>query len=303
MDKFKGGHQSCEINIDGRIYVIDFSQSSQTNQCTRKERKIRCFFSLPLHWQMTDEDALAALKDASLESMQRVTDRDKVSKLQRVLNQSLKRADGARCQCLHGKSKYVVKEAYQIRNLLLWRRYQRFVRSIHGKHKHHGISLETCPPVGQALTEFAEGIGVDQAGNERILLHGTRDFEVAKIIAAEGFDNRTANEGLYGKGTYFAAQTCKSAQYAILNGFSEKASQQMLGTMLLARVAIGDPFYTPGPCSDTRPPEKNGVRADSIIANVGITNGVSTGGQAHLEVVTFDPAQAYPEFILRYTEE
>eukprot|EP00438_Fugacium_kawagutii_P034202 Skav233200 [mRNA] locus=scaffold24:449186:449422:- [translate_table: standard] len=65
----------------------------------------------------------------------------------------------------------------------------------------------------------------------------------------EGFDNRTAKEGgLYGKGTYFAAQTCKSAQYAIPNGFYEKASPQMLGTMLFARVALGDPFYTPRQC-------------------------------------------------------
>lgn len=51
------------------------------------------------------------------------------------------------------------------------------------------------------------------------------------------------------------------------------------------------------------PPEKNGIRADSIIANVGIANGVNIAGQAHLEVVTFDPGQVYPEFIIRFVEE
>ena len=52
------------------------------------------------------------------------------------------------------------------------------------------------------------------------------------------------------------------------------------------------------------PPEKNGVRADSIIAKPGIPNGQPGAGvQSHMEVVTFDPAQAYPEYIVRFLEE
>ena len=51
------------------------------------------------------------------------------------------------------------------------------------------------------------------------------------------------------------------------------------------------------------PPKKNGVQADSIIAKPGISNGQTSGIQSHLEVVTFDPAQAYPEFIVRFREE
>ena len=54
---------------------------------------------------------------------------------------------------------------------------------------------------------------------------------------------------------------------------------------------------TPGP------PEKYGVRADSIIAMPGIPNGLpGHATQGHMEVVTFDPAQAYPEFIVRFIE-
>ena len=56
--------------------------------------------------------------------------------------------------------------------------------------------------------------------------------------------------------------------------------------------------------SNQGPPEKNGVRADSIIAKPGIPNGqLLFGAQSHMEVVTFDPGQAYPEFIVRFTEE
>ena len=123
------------------------------------------------------------------------------------------------------------------------------MRSIQDKHKLHRISPESISPsVGKALTEFARDLTVDLAGNERLLLHGTPDFDLARAIATEGFDNRVARDGLYGKGTYFAAQTCKSAQYATEDGWEKIASPQMVGTMLIARVAIGDPFYTPEPC-------------------------------------------------------
>eukprot|EP00435_Cladocopium_sp_Y103_P049245 s635_g14.t2 len=313
MVKFVEGCGSCEIVIDGKTYEIDFKKSSQMNQRTKKERKIRCFFDLPSHWQMTDEDALKFLKDSLhterspglVHPMLPVTDQDVKSRLADLLNRSLSRHDGSQCNCLHGSSNYVVTEAYQVNDLHLWRRYQRCFRSIQDKHKQHGISLEKInPSVSEALTNFARELKVDLLSNERLLLHGTRTFELAKAIATEGFDNRVAQDGLFGKGTYFAAQTCKSAQYATQHGMMSKASPQMMGTMLIARVAIGDPFYTPRGCADlSRPEIKNGVRADSIIARPGIPNGQPAGIQSHMEVVTFDPGQAYPEFIVKFTEE
>ena len=263
MVKLGEGHEMCEIVIGRKTYEIDFKKSSQMNVRTKKERRIRCFFDLPAHWQMTNEDALNFRKDslrapiappdalANFMQLQVVTDQDIKSKLEEVLNKSLSRHDGSHCNCLHGSSKYVVTEAYQVSNLPLWRRYQRFVRSMQDKHKQHGVSVEEINPsvVSEALTEFARELKVDLAGNERLLLHGTGDLKVAKAIATEGFDNRVARNGLFGKGTYFAAQTCKSAQYATLDGTKSKASPQMVGTMLIARVAIGDPFYTEGHCN------------------------------------------------------
>ena len=104
--------------------------------------------------------------------------------------------------------------------------------------------------MSEALIDFARELKVDLAGNERLLPHGTPDFDRAKGIATEGFDNRVARNGLFGKGTYFAAQTCKSAQYATPDGMKSKASPQRVGTMLIARVAIGDPYYAPRGCPD-----------------------------------------------------
>lgn len=117
----------------------------------------------------------------------------------------------------------------------------------------HGIVPEEIqPPVCEALTNFAEGLQVDLPCNERLLFHGTMKFGYAKAIAVEGFDNRIARQGLYGKGTYFASQTCKSAQYATKRGRAEKASHRMPGTMLVARVALGDPYYTEGKYNESR---------------------------------------------------
>ena len=172
-------------------------------------------------------------------------------KLMQLLNSSICRHDGTRCMCFHGKSTFEVIQAYQIKNPHLWRRHQRFARSIRDKHKQQGICPECIrPPVSHALTEFAREIDVDLNSNARLLLHGMKDFDVAKTIAIEGFDNRVARDAacLYGAGTYFAAQTCKSAQYAMRDGLKRKASREFPGTILIARVAIGDPFYTPRHC-------------------------------------------------------
>eukprot|EP00435_Cladocopium_sp_Y103_P050321 s635_g15.t1 len=148
MVKFGEGHETCEIVIDGRNYKIDFKKSSQMNVRTKKERQIRCFFDLPSHWQMTDEDALKFLKDSLctqrspglVQLMLPVVDQDVKSRLTDLLNRSLSRHDGSQCNCLHGRSNFVVTEASQVNNLHLWRRYQRFVRSMQDRHKQHGIS-------------------------------------------------------------------------------------------------------------------------------------------------------------------
>ncbi|CAK9035912.1 unnamed protein product [Durusdinium trenchii] len=324
MLKFQEGQQTCEMTIDGIAYDYDFQVMNQTNKRTKKARSIRFFSNLPHHWGITDADSLKMLlpvnqgngQDGSDDRICFVTDPAVMSTLEDLLNGSKRRHDGTGCDCLHGRSTFRLVEAYQVKNRELWRRYQRHVRSILDKHKQHGIKPRVIdPPVGEALTRFATDIQVDLVGNELLLFHGTREFDLAKTIAKEGFDNRIARSGgLYGSGTYFAAQTCKSAQYATNKGMQEKASTQLMGTMLVARVAIGDPHYASGPCKNlTRPPTKNvsasasnsahEIRYDSIIAKPGIPNGQSNGVQVHMEFVTFAPEQAYPEYILRFIEE
>ena len=102
-----------------------------------------------------------------------------------LLNGSLLRHDGTKCRCLHGEPTYQLKEAFQVRNRTLWRRYQNRSRRIVEKNKELGIGLEKMkPPVGDALAEFGEELLVEWGQNEEILFHGTRTWEDAKKIVA-----------------------------------------------------------------------------------------------------------------------
>merc|ERR1719401_1307929 len=87
---------------------------------------------------------------------------------------------------------------------------------------------------------MSEEAGLSREGlNEVYLFHGT-SLEIAKAIAVEGFDSRLANEGYYGKGTYFASQACKSHQYRAGNN---KGCTAERGVIIVSRVALGNPHY------------------------------------------------------------
>ena len=277
MDAYTSGISSLRVTCEGRSYEVDFQLQMQMNMGTMKRRRIRCNLGLPKHWQMSNEDGLKLIRgEASDErgsevsygatvltaisvgtrrAMQipftryvlKIVDIGVLSELESLLNNSLKRHDGTVCQCIHGQSVYRLLEAYQVRNPYLWRRFQRFGKTIQDKQKQFRIVPEGIQPsVGDALTSLARLLEVDLDRNERLLFHGTRHFGYAKAIATEGFDNRVAQRGLYGNGTYFAAQTCKSAQYAAKGAMSEKIPPGRAGTILVARVAVGDPFYATG---------------------------------------------------------
>ena len=280
MDAYIKGTSIVTVSCEGRSYEVDFTLQTQLNLSTMKRRRIRCNLGLPKHWQMSNEEGLklirgeplsdqdsvisggisvrmrlTAISEGAFMAMQvpfkrhvmKISEAETLKELEGLLNSSLRRHDGTVCHCPHGESAYRLLEAYQVRNPYLWRRFQRFCRTIRDKQLQFGITPEGIqPPVGDALTNLAKRLEVDVDRNERLLFHGTRQFGYAKAIATEGFDNRVAQQGLYGNGTYFAAQTCKSAQYAAKKAMSEKASSQRPGTIIVARVALGDPFYAAG---------------------------------------------------------
>ncbi|CAD7959150.1 unnamed protein product [Amoebophrya sp. A25] len=166
--------------------------------------------------------------------------------------------------------------------------------------------------------------------NEVYLLHGTR-VATAEAIATFGFDPRLSRDSncLYGQGTYFASNFCKSLQYAgdLPRVPGEEKKNHVL---IISRVLIGDPYVTPKVCCEMKRPPLNVNRCphqrsqhpgrqsrppltrphDSIMARPGKIESSATippiphpspnGEQIHQEFVIFDQYAAYPEFIVRW---
>ena len=101
--------------------------------------------------------------------------------------------------------------------------------------------------------------------------------------------------GLYGAGSYFALNACKSDYY----GNKDKDSSNWV--MLVCRVTMGVPFCTQEQHQGVRRAPDNpatpGRPHDSIFAESGVAN---RGAQYHNEYVVFDRSQVYPEFVVQY---
>jgi hypothetical protein len=132
--------------------------------------------------------------------------------------------------------------------------------------------------------------------NEFYLFHGTSS-NIARTICEHGFDARLANDiGLYGAGSYFAINSCKSHQYSLRESDSDTL------VMLVCRVVMGSPYFTSTTHNGQRRPPENpatpGRPFDSIFAEHHIAH---DGQQHHNEYVVFEKFQVYPEYIVRYT--
>ena len=220
-------------------------------------------------------------------------DHDVLRKFSKLLNASAyhhedRLSSFARVTLSTCETNFRVRKVFQVQNLDLLHRYVMYCQDLQRRRKNNRIdSIE--PAVGEALQEKYESMrledGIGAVQNECLLFHGT-SFETAKIIANEGFDSRLAKSGYYGKGTYFASQSCKSAQYS--------SSQKCI---IVARFVLGHPHYVDRINKDlTRPP----AGFDSVIARPGRMCGHHGGHQTHMEFVIFHPWQAYPEFIVLY---
>jgi len=87
--------------------------------------------------------------------------------------------------------------------------------------------------------------------NEFYLFHGTSS-KSAHFICEHGFDERVADlNGLYGAGSYFAINACKSHQYSL------KYKDSSTFVMLVCRVVMGSPYFTSTQHNGQRRPPDN----------------------------------------------
>ena len=184
----------------------------------------------------------------------------------------------------------------RIENFGLWQKYQTQRAVLLKFLESNNASVDNLSAKTRWRPKFASSKDLSSEINEFYLFHGT-SLENAHIIAEHGFDERKANlGGLYGAGTYFAINACKSQQY------STKHSNSGQYVMLVCRVILRIPFCTTAKHHHDRRAPDNPATAgrpyDSIFAERDKANG---GQQKHNEYVVFDRTQIYPEYLVRYT--
>jgi len=201
-------------------------------------------------------------------------------------------------ECSNAKS-IVVQEVFSLVNREVWKSYVSQKEKIAKKIYRH----QDCPWVHDEFPEFrkikermSDVIDIDAATNEVLLFHGTKASKVEDIMK-EGFDHRlSSGRNLYGLGLYFTPDACKVLQYC------KDGDGNGRHCIIMARCTLGNPYFAQGPMkTHKRPPRsKHDVPHDSIIARRGIPNETKHGRQLHVEVVTPDGSQTYPELLIHY---
>jgi hypothetical protein len=184
--------------------------------------------------------------------------------------------------CCNATKQTRVVSVERVENESLWKMYQ-LRRDILKKTyaAQHIQSLSTATKWQPEIPSKAE---LSTNVNEFYLFHGTGSRS-AQIICSHGFDERVANlKGLYGAGSYFASNSCKSHQHS--NTYKDSPTW----VMLVCRVVMGTPYCTStlqGHIKQRRPPDNAatpGRPFDSIFAQHGIAHG---GNQQHKRVRGF----------------
>ena len=307
MSAFKKGQPSCELDSGRQLHFETKKQISASG----RRRDIRCIFEVPPHWNISAEEILNSMKptptqglaqanrletseERFLQVTNRISDEQQLRTFTALLNESCFHHTGLDFGQGSCKSSFRVKEAFQIMNPELWHKFITSRGWLQDRHVRDGITAaQISPPLGTSLQGQARSMvkQCHERYNECLLFHGT-SFNNAKTIAVSGFDARLARDnGYYGRGTYFACQSCKSAQYG------ESSSSFSKSCMILSRVVLGNPHYVRSVVTRwTKAPEG----CDSAIAAPGPMEGHSRGDQTHMEFVIYDNAYAYPEYLLIY---
>lgn len=322
MSALERGDKDLRIKVGATEYYLDLEKFLQTNTQTCTQRRIRCNLGIPSHWDQKEEDFMKRMRGtkagwrslfSSFQSVaKQISDPKVIARFSALLNSTnfhkftLPSGQPA-CPGIPATGwRFKVCRAYHVENLPLYLDYLDCQSKMLTK-----LQGSAVPPVQPDTTQDLSNELLRVNGstpsplNERLLFHGTK-VENATEIAIHGFDLRLSKEGgFYGKGLYFARQSCKAAQYC-----KSQYLHSQERAIILSRVCLGD--YTVADAVDQSrvlPPEKPrhfpadiARRADSIIARSGPMLGHPQGMQTHDEYIIFDSKQAYPEYILYFVE-
>ena len=190
----------------------------------------------------------------------------------------------------------VVQNFERIENLHVYNAYKRYEAEVVRRNR---VTYTRCTnplldaPNHEWLKRLAERNGLSRQANTVYLLHGTSRENVSSILK---YGLKTsyalAKDGMYGKGIYFADESCKANQYT--GGGDHKC-------ILICRVVLGhsELFRDAENASNRLFPAAN---YDSTIAGKSYT--VRNGSkQAHNEYIVYQDCACYPEFVVSYSFE
>ncbi|CAJ1353155.1 unnamed protein product [Effrenium voratum] len=250
--------------------------------------------------QMTFQESWRASAQLGLRIFHRLAAKDPVIwKLQEALRAAC--TDGHYNQC--GYMRFVtVVSVEQIHNTQLWNSYEFRKEQI---RKEESLPASHVVQANKELSKACSWARLDADINEVLVLHGTLPENVDKI-ASGGFDERLARQGgLFGQGSYFTDESCKSFQYSGAYDRHAAGPSGCEGCIIISRVVLGYPYFATGqmkhlktePFRDDSDPSKG--HCHCVVASSGISNGQGAT-QVHREFVVFNRYQAYPELLVRF---
>ena len=127
---------------------------------------------------------------------------------------------------------------------------------------------------------------------QKMLFHGTRTTNPEKIYkGSASFDMTFSQQGMWGKGNYFAVNASYSDTYA----HRESPYEQML----LAYVLTGFSYTSHANSLLTRPPLRSGTVGDNTVQHqYDSINGCTLGSTVY---ITYENDKAYPAYLITYT--
>ncbi len=127
---------------------------------------------------------------------------------------------------------------------------------------------------------------------ERTLFHGTRFNAPEKIYQGDvGFDMRYSNQGMWGRGNYFAVNSsyCNSGYVHQCTGGHRQ--------IIMAYVLTGHVYTCLPNRSLTQPPVRLLKSADGITRRFDTVSGVTGGSEVF---ITYENDRAYPAYLITY---
>ncbi|KAJ1449465.1 hypothetical protein M885DRAFT_535405 [Pelagophyceae sp. CCMP2097] len=157
------------------------------------------------------------------------------------------------CRCIPEDAKFDIISFRRIENRATWERFRLHEHQVRQKFgalspEAQAHSLALVPPSHPWFTALEAANGFSAASKTRYLLHGTKAENLGSISTNGLAVNCAGGSSFYGRGVYFAQQSCKACQYTCKA--DALVSDDRIRSIIVCRVALGNISAIPEACPD-----------------------------------------------------